>query len=107
MEFNITLNSDNENQAKDFESQIKSLQGVSIEKVRFSGFDGISSIIYFIAAGGGGASIIYALEKIIIALINKDGVKSVKIGDKEIKGYSKNDVAKLLQMIGMSLVRTY
>jgi len=99
MKLSISLPGISETLGKEFEQQIMALQDASIEKVSTCGFDGISTIIYFIVAGGGGAAIIYALEKIIVSYIKRDDVKSIKIGDVEIKGYSQSDVTKMLKRI--------
>lgn len=58
------------------------------------------NIILYILYVGGGVTIV-EISKILISLVKRNDVKSIKIGDKEIKGYSAKEVERLLTNIYM------
>lgn len=80
------------------DSQLTEIDDATVDKIEQDGFDGWDIIFYFIVTGGA-ASAIKDITKIIMRILVRDDVKKVKIGDIEIKGYSKKEVEKLLKEI--------
>lgn len=66
-------------------------------KFNTKNFIDVNTILYILYVGGGVT--IVEISKILISLIKRNDVKSIKIGDKEIKGYSAKEVEFLLSNI--------
>lgn len=95
MELNIRVTGIiNENEIDDI---FLELSTVELKKIKVDSFSGLDVIIYLLTFGGGVT--IIQIASIIKKIIDKNKIKSVKIGDIEIKGYSVKQTAKLLEQI--------
>lgn len=73
------------------------LMDTNYQEFKSLGFDGNSLLIYFFSIGGG--VLFTELARIIINLIKRNDVKSVKINDIEIKGYSAEEVKSIINTV--------
>lgn len=62
------------------------------------GFDGVTLLVLVITCPTG-VAIVNAIKSVIINLIHRNDVKSVKIGDIELKGYSDKQVKELMESL--------
>lgn len=82
---------------KEIDDILSELPTTKLKKVQVDNFSGLDVIIYLLTFGNG--IIIIEIASIIKKIIDKNKIKSVKIGDVEIKGYSVKQIAKLLEQI--------
>lgn len=82
---------------KEIDDILSKLPTTKLKKVQVDNFSGLDVIIYLLTFGNG--IIIIEVASIIKKIIDKNKIKSVKIGDVEIKGYSVKQIAKLLEQI--------
>lgn len=80
----------------DLEEIIKNRE-IKYTKFNTKNFINVDILLYILYVGGGVT--VVEISKILVSLIKKNEVKSVKIGDKEIKGYSAKEVDFLLSNI--------
>lgn len=73
------------------------LMDTNYQEFKSLGFDGSSLLIYLFSIGGG--VLFTELARIIINLIKRNDVKSVKINDIEIKGYSAEEVKSIISTV--------
>ena len=85
----------------DLDASIKKIcDNNATEKIKTNRFSGMEIVIYLITFGSGVTiATIANTTKIINDIIEKNKIKSVKIDNIELKGYSCNDVEKLLKKI--------
>lgn len=98
MEINIAISYTDKATINAIDTEFASLTDAEVEKVEQSGFDGMDILFYFITSGGA-AALISSLEKIIVAIIKRNDVKSFKMNDLELKGYSANQIEKILKQV--------
>ena len=94
----IILENKNNSELDIFEQELNKIQGIHIEKIEQSGFDGLELIYYFITAGGA-VCLITSIKDIIIKMIERNKNISIKINDIEIKGCSVEEAKSLLDKI--------
>ena len=81
-----------------FEHELSEVQGIKVEKVEQSGFDGLEIVYYFIYAGGA-VCLINSIKEVIIKAIERNKDNIIKINGIELKGYSIKDAIALLDKI--------
>lgn len=81
-----------------FERELNEIQGIQVEKIEQSGFDGVEIIYYFISAGGA-VGLITSIKEVIIKTIERNKDNIIKINGIELKGYSTKDAMALLDKI--------
>ena len=75
----------------------ESFTGMTFNKLEKKDLSGIDIFLYVLSVGGG--VVFVELSKVLTSLIKKDDVKSIKIGDVEIKGFSEKEVGNLLKKL--------
>ena len=80
------------------ERELNEIQGIKIEKIEQSGFDGLEILFYFISTGGA-FYLITSIKDVIIKAIERNKDSIVNVNGIELKGYSARDAATLLEKI--------
>ncbi|MCQ2019419.1 hypothetical protein [Clostridium butyricum] len=94
----IEMKCEKEKSVKEFENQLKNIDSLNYDKVNQDGFDGMQCLYYFLSLSGGTVAI-KAIAEIILRIIGKNDVKSFKLNDFELKGYSAKDITKIIGAI--------
>jgi hypothetical protein len=79
----------------EMDETISNLSLESVETIHTNGFQGQDIFIYLLTVGGG--AYIVQFVKFVKILCEKNSTKSVKIGNKEIKGYSFDETMALVK----------
>lgn len=91
----------NQSEQDAFEHDLSEIEGIKVERVEQSGFDGTELIYYFITTGGA-VCLLTSIKEVIIKAIERNKDNYIKVGRKgevELKGYSGRDSERLLDKV--------